>query len=201
MLLQQPISLQVNQSYVGKTLDVLVEGFDKGLTIGRSYRDAPEIDGLVFIEGTGGKNKPAPPIGSLVPVRITGAMEYDVVGSVVAEENLGQIPGGVRGEDDARHVARDERQRPKRPNERPRSRGAAFAREVHQASLATGRWITKRVPAPSLSTSTRPSCVSTMRFTIASPTPVPATICPSTTCSAPGTRPKRSKIPRWYASA
>jgi ribosomal protein S12 methylthiotransferase len=82
MLLQQPISLQVNQSYVGKTLDVLVEGFDKGLSIGRSYRDAPEIDGLVFIEGTGGRNKPAPSIGSLVPVRITGAMEYDLTGTI-----------------------------------------------------------------------------------------------------------------------
>ncbi|MBL8102858.1 MAG: 30S ribosomal protein S12 methylthiotransferase RimO, partial [Anaerolineales bacterium] len=51
MELQQNISLQVNQSYVGKTLDVLVEGFDNGISIGRSYRDAPEIDGMVFVEG------------------------------------------------------------------------------------------------------------------------------------------------------
>ena len=43
--------MQINQSYVGKTLDVLVEGFDNGISVGRSYRDAPEIDGLVFIEG------------------------------------------------------------------------------------------------------------------------------------------------------
>ncbi|MFM8369332.1 MAG: 30S ribosomal protein S12 methylthiotransferase RimO, partial [Chloroflexota bacterium] len=40
MELQQNISLQVNQSYVGKTLDVLVEGFDNGISVGRSYRDA-----------------------------------------------------------------------------------------------------------------------------------------------------------------
>ena len=73
MELQQGISLQVNQSHVGKTLDVLVEGRDKGIAIGRSYRDAPEIDGLVFIEGNA-------QIGEIVPVKITGAMAYDLTG-------------------------------------------------------------------------------------------------------------------------
>ena len=73
MELQQGISLQVNQSYVGKTLDVLVEGRDKGIAIGRSYRDAPEIDGMVFIEGEA-------PIGEIIPVKITGAMAYDLTG-------------------------------------------------------------------------------------------------------------------------
>lgn len=81
MELQQNISLQVNQSYVGKTLDVLVEGFDNGISIGRSYRDAPEIDGLVFIEG---KAK----TGEIVPVRITGAMAYDLTGVLVEQGNL-----------------------------------------------------------------------------------------------------------------
>jgi len=78
MELQQGISMRVNQSYVGKTLDVLVEGKDKGITIGRSYRDAPEIDGLVFIEGDA-------KIGDIVPVRITGAMAYDLTGILVPE--------------------------------------------------------------------------------------------------------------------
>jgi ribosomal protein S12 methylthiotransferase len=73
MELQQGISLQVNQSYVGKTLDVLVEGFDNGISIGRSYRDAPEIDGLVLVEGK-------LDIGQIAPVRITGAMAYDLSG-------------------------------------------------------------------------------------------------------------------------
>ena len=80
MELQQNISLQVNQSYVGKTLDVLVEGFDNGISIGRSYRDAPEIDGMVFVEGKAA-------VGDIVPVRITGAMAYDLTGSLV-ESNL-----------------------------------------------------------------------------------------------------------------
>ncbi|GAB4504530.1 MAG: 30S ribosomal protein S12 methylthiotransferase RimO [Anaerolineales bacterium] len=73
MELQQGISLQINQSYVGKTLNVLVEGFDNGISIGRSYRDAPEIDGLVLVEGK-------LEVGQIVPVRITGAMAYDLTG-------------------------------------------------------------------------------------------------------------------------
>ena len=78
MELQQGISMQINQSYVGKTLDVLVEGFDNGISVGRSYRDAPEIDGLVFIEGK-------LEIGQIVPVRFTGAMAYDLTGVKVAQ--------------------------------------------------------------------------------------------------------------------
>ena len=81
MELQQGISMQINQSYVGQTLDVLVEGKDKGISIGRSYRDAPEIDGMVFIEGDA-------KIGSIVPVRISGAMAYDLTGVLV--------PGPIR---------------------------------------------------------------------------------------------------------
>lgn len=73
MELQQPISMQINQSYVGRTLDVLVEGQDKGIIIGRSYRDAPEIDGLVFVEGRAS-------VGEIIPARITGAMAYDLTG-------------------------------------------------------------------------------------------------------------------------
>lgn len=74
MEIQQNISLQVNQSYVGKTLDVLVEGCGDGLSIGRSYRDAPEIDGMVLMEG---KAK----VGEIAPVKITGAMVYDLTGA------------------------------------------------------------------------------------------------------------------------
>jgi ribosomal protein S12 methylthiotransferase len=83
MVLQQGISLQVNQAYVGKTLDVLVEGRDKGIAIGRSYRDAPEIDGMVFIEGSA-------QIGDIVAVKITGAMAYDLTG--VPEKQSVQLP-------------------------------------------------------------------------------------------------------------
>jgi ribosomal protein S12 methylthiotransferase len=84
MELQQSISLQVNQSHVGRTLDVLVEGFDNGISIGRSYRDAPEIDGMVVIEGQA-------KVGEIVPVRITGAMAYDLTGVLLDEKTLIQL--------------------------------------------------------------------------------------------------------------
>ncbi len=76
MELQQAISLQINQSFVGQKMEVLVEGRDKGMSIGRSYRDAPEIDGLVLAEGNA-------EIGSIVPVKITGAMVYDLAGEII----------------------------------------------------------------------------------------------------------------------
>ena len=76
MELQQSISLQINQSYVGKTLSILTEGSDNGITIGRSYRDAPEIDGLVLLENE-------VRVGEIIPVRVTGAMAYDLTGQAV----------------------------------------------------------------------------------------------------------------------
>ncbi|MCB9110011.1 MAG: 30S ribosomal protein S12 methylthiotransferase RimO [Anaerolineales bacterium] len=84
MELQQNISLQVNQSYVGKTLDVLVEGFDNGISVGRSYRDAPEVDGYVVIEGKA-------EVGDIVPVKITGAFAYDLTGVLTEQKNLIQL--------------------------------------------------------------------------------------------------------------
>jgi ribosomal protein S12 methylthiotransferase len=73
MELQQPISLQKNQNQVGRVLPVLIEGFGDGVSVGRTYRDAPEIDGLVIIPGE------LPP-GEMVPIRIDGAMTYDLTG-------------------------------------------------------------------------------------------------------------------------
>ena len=73
MALQQDISLKRNQRLVGKTLDVLIEGQGEGLSLGRSYRDAPEIDGMVIVEDD------IPP-GEMVPIRINGAMPYDLTG-------------------------------------------------------------------------------------------------------------------------
>jgi len=73
MALQQPISLAKNEALIGQTLDVLVEGQAEGLSIGRSYRDAPEIDGLVLVQAE-------LPVGEIAPVRITAALEYDLIG-------------------------------------------------------------------------------------------------------------------------
>lgn len=73
MLLQEEISLERNQSFVGKTLDVLVEGNGDGISLGRSYRDAPEIDGMVIIRGEY-------PAGEIIPITIDGAMVHDLSG-------------------------------------------------------------------------------------------------------------------------
>jgi ribosomal protein S12 methylthiotransferase len=76
MSLQQGISLKRNQSFVGKALDVLVEGQSEGIALARSYRDAPEIDGYVIIEDDA-------PLGEIVQARITGAMPYDLTGVII----------------------------------------------------------------------------------------------------------------------
>jgi ribosomal protein S12 methylthiotransferase len=76
MALQQGISLEVNQSYVGKTMNVLIEGSNDGISLGRSYRDAPEIDGMVIVEGEAS-------VGEMLSVRITGAMPYDLSGVII----------------------------------------------------------------------------------------------------------------------
>lgn len=81
MEVQQRISLSKNQGFVGKKLDVLVEGHDDELSLGRSYRDAPEIDGLVLVDGE-------IPAGEMVEVQITGALAYDLSGIRVAEPEV-----------------------------------------------------------------------------------------------------------------
>ena len=73
MELQQGISLVRNQQMIGCTLEVLIEGSGDGLSVGRSYRDAPEVDGLVIVQEELS-------VGEMVPVLITGAMEYDLIG-------------------------------------------------------------------------------------------------------------------------
>jgi ribosomal protein S12 methylthiotransferase len=79
MAVQQPISLVKNQALVGQTLDVLVEGQGDGMSVGRSYRDAPEIDGLVLVQAE-------LPVGRIVPVHITAALEYDLVGEALQKD-------------------------------------------------------------------------------------------------------------------
>jgi len=74
MAVQQQISLARNQAQVGRTLPVLIEGYGDNVSVGRTYRDAPEIDGLVIVPGE-------LPLGELVPIRIDGAMTYDLTGS------------------------------------------------------------------------------------------------------------------------
>ena len=89
MEVQQPISLRKNQEQVGKVLDILVEGqgeiAESGapLVMGRSYRDAPEVDGLVLVPGIA-----EAPAGEVLQVHINGALEYDLVGEPLMAETF-----------------------------------------------------------------------------------------------------------------
>ncbi len=76
MELQQKISKEKNLTFIGRSLEVLVEGVGEGISIGRSYRDAPEVDGMVLIEGE-------LPLNKFAPVRITGALEYDLIATPI----------------------------------------------------------------------------------------------------------------------
>ncbi|TAD76289.1 MAG: 30S ribosomal protein S12 methylthiotransferase RimO [Oscillatoriales cyanobacterium] len=77
MGLQQPISLKRNQAYVGQTVDVLIEQVNPktGQYLGRSARYSPDVDGLVYVTG-------AAQLGAIVPVTITAAEPYDLMGEV-----------------------------------------------------------------------------------------------------------------------
>ena len=78
MELQSRLALEKKQSLIGKTLDVLVEGVDEeqDIIVGRSYRDAPEIDGLVVANGRAA-------VGDLTSVEIEGVGPYDLFGSQI----------------------------------------------------------------------------------------------------------------------
>ena len=80
MMLQQSISMEINQARIGSTCEVLVDGFDaeSGRFYGRSLLEAPESDGCIWL---GGASALTP--GEYVDVRITGADAYDLEGEVV----------------------------------------------------------------------------------------------------------------------
>lgn len=80
MELQQEISYEKNQQMIGSTKKVLIEGYlvDDDVYVGRTYRDAPGVDGIVFVSA------PYELIsGSFVDVKITEANEYDLTGVIV----------------------------------------------------------------------------------------------------------------------
>ena len=78
MKIQNQISKTVNEQFVGKDTEVLIEGTTtKGSYFGRTYRDAPEIDGFVYI-----KSKRALIPGEIESARINKATEYDLFGGI-----------------------------------------------------------------------------------------------------------------------
>ncbi len=88
MSVQSRISAEIGAAQVGRELPVLVESMDgqtagdgSPIFVGRSYRDAPEVDGFVFCRGV------ARP-GSMPTVRITGALDHDLLAEPVSSDTL-----------------------------------------------------------------------------------------------------------------
>ena len=82
MELQQEISLEKGESRVGQVLTVMIEGKVSGESayIGRTYGDAPKVDGYIFVQ-TGELLM----TGDFARVRVTGALEYDLIGELEDE--------------------------------------------------------------------------------------------------------------------
>lgn len=79
MELQQEISFEKNEAMEGRRLFVMIEGkvADEHAYVGRTYMDAPGVDGLIFVQ-----TMEELMTGDFVPVRVTGALEYDLIGEI-----------------------------------------------------------------------------------------------------------------------
>ncbi|MGL5259979.1 MAG: 30S ribosomal protein S12 methylthiotransferase RimO [Lachnospiraceae bacterium] len=82
MMLQQEISFDRAKNAIGSTLLVMIEGkvADEPAYIGRCYKDAPNVDGYVFVNTTKSLMT-----GDFVKVKITGSYEYDLIGEIENE--------------------------------------------------------------------------------------------------------------------
>ena len=80
MQLQQEISADRSAAMIGRIVRVMIEGFipEDNTYVGRSYKDAPNVDGLVFIECDRELMS-----GDFIDVKITGSTEYDLIGTIV----------------------------------------------------------------------------------------------------------------------
>lgn len=80
MELQQEIAFEKAENTVGQTMMIMIEGYlpEEGTYIGRSYKDAPNVDGYVFVNTD--RNLMS---GDFVQVKIIGSYEYDLIGEVV----------------------------------------------------------------------------------------------------------------------
>lgn len=79
MELQEEISFDKNETMKGRELFVFIEGkvSDEDVCVGRTYRDAPDIDGYIFVH-----TKEDLLTGDIVKVKVTGAYEYDLIGEL-----------------------------------------------------------------------------------------------------------------------
>lgn len=83
MAVQSKISEEVNQELEGRTIEVLIEGRDEeqqAIAVGRSYREAPEVDGQVYVE-----NDTDSQPGDIIRVKVLQGFTYDVVGEKITD--------------------------------------------------------------------------------------------------------------------
>ena len=87
MELQQEIAFARGEEMIGQELEVLIEGkvADENAYVGRTYMDAPGVDGYIFVN-TGLELMS----GMFVRVRVTGALEYDLIGELTDEDEFTQ---------------------------------------------------------------------------------------------------------------
>lgn len=80
--LQQAISYETGLTFIGKTMEVIVDGYlpEDDVYVARSYRDAPDIDGMIFVYS--GRELET---GDMVKVKIRDAKEYDLEGELIDE--------------------------------------------------------------------------------------------------------------------
>ncbi|BAH06389.1 hypothetical protein CKR_1338 [Clostridium kluyveri NBRC 12016] len=80
MMLQKHIIYSMQKYKIGNKYKVLVEGKKEGVWYGRNYAMAPDIDGVIYI-----KSKKELKVGTMIDVKITNSVEYDLVGVVYDE--------------------------------------------------------------------------------------------------------------------
>ncbi|MCR4792342.1 MAG: 30S ribosomal protein S12 methylthiotransferase RimO [Lachnospiraceae bacterium] len=82
MELQQAVTFDINETHVGEKLDVLIEGYlpEDGIYVGRTYRDAPGVDGLFFVKASRELMT-----GDMVRAEVTEANGYDLSGVMIDE--------------------------------------------------------------------------------------------------------------------
>lgn len=80
MELQQEIAFDLAEDMIGREVLVMIEGkvADENAYVGRTYKDAPNVDGLIFVEADEELMS-----GDFAKVRVTGAVEYDLIGEII----------------------------------------------------------------------------------------------------------------------
>ena len=80
MELQQDIAFDLAEDMIGKEVLVLIEGkvADENAYVGRTYKDAPNVDGLIFVN-----TEEELMSGDFARVKVTGALEYDLIGEII----------------------------------------------------------------------------------------------------------------------